>query len=551
MFFVKFLVSIVLTLSLLVTSVGTFISGKSVVSIRINTSELSPDEITNIVSNVNYWDMGKIFYGAQKNEKYDVFKFSEYVQLMQCTGGTDKRDLFKDPYDTSTFTDYDFTRLIENCRGILNLGAKPHLKLGSVPLKFTTDYEIGGMDNNIFPPDDYEAYYGYIKAIAQALVDEFGLEEVKTWRFGCMTEFENSDWFMSKSKTSEDSATAFCKLYDYTVQALIDVIGNDVFVGTHAMCVTEGLWDEEFFIKHIATGINYATGETGTHIDFFAASFYDTRPGKYTDGKTLPEMFADIQVEFKKYGLNHLIYGVDEGRLLFGTASGKEKADLLNRTVGQTWQAAYDARLYKQATESGVDYLSSWNFLSDGINLTGYPIVSYHVADNITRFASSKTAKTTVTRLNFPKVEADCLSGWNEDTQTLRIMAYNFKNDINYSREMRFKFKINVPQLDGKEVTVVKYLINDDCNFFDEWQEDRETYNITDDCFNWSPDDPTLDGSAISNADAQNTYKTLLRDKYVECSRLTPVVSTVKVENGEINIDETIGASNVLFYEIY
>ena len=44
---------------------------------------------------------------------------------MQCTGGTADRDLFVDPYDTSTMTDYKFDKLIENCRGILSLGAKP------------------------------------------------------------------------------------------------------------------------------------------------------------------------------------------------------------------------------------------------------------------------------------------------------------------------------------------------------------------------------------------------------------------------------------------
>jgi hypothetical protein len=78
---------------------------------------------------------------------------------MQCTGGTADRDLFVDPYDTTTMTDYKFDKLIDNCRGIIEIGAKPHLKLGGVPIKFTSGYEMGGFDMNVYPPDDYNVYY--------------------------------------------------------------------------------------------------------------------------------------------------------------------------------------------------------------------------------------------------------------------------------------------------------------------------------------------------------------------------------------------------------
>ena len=56
---------------------------------------------------------------------------------MQCTGGAANRDLFKDPLDFDTLDDYDFSSLITSCKGILTYGAKPHLKLGSVPLKYS------------------------------------------------------------------------------------------------------------------------------------------------------------------------------------------------------------------------------------------------------------------------------------------------------------------------------------------------------------------------------------------------------------------------------
>ena len=99
-----------------------------------------------------------------------------------------------------------------------------------------------------------------------------GKEEVLSWRFGVMTEFENADWFIANDGNANSAFKEYCKLYDYTVQALIDVIGEDVYVGAHAMSVTEGQWDERDFIEHCAKGTNYKTGETGTKICYLSGS---------------------------------------------------------------------------------------------------------------------------------------------------------------------------------------------------------------------------------------------------------------------------------------
>lgn len=124
---------------------------------------------------------------------------------------------------------------------------------------------------------------------------------------------------------------------------------------------------------------------TGTHISFLSASFYDSKPGKYTSGMTLPETIAFIKNCAEQNGLNDLIYGVDEGRLLCGNSAGTDDNQLLSRTVGYTWQAAYDARIFSQMINAGGDYFSSRDFLTGGL-LEGIPTVSYHVASNISRF---------------------------------------------------------------------------------------------------------------------------------------------------------------------
>ncbi len=548
-------VAVVLVISMGVGIFSFLVFKKGKITITVN-AETNSGTIPNIVSNVNLWHMGESFYDPEITSDYNVFEFVEYVQLMQCTGGTEDRDLFVDPLDTSTMTDYDFEPLIKNCAGILKLGAKPHLKLGGVPLKFTKGYEMGGFGMNPYPPDDYNIYYNYIKAITEALVEEFGIAEVQLWRFGVMTEYENKEWFKAKLDTEDEaelsqaSAEAYCKLYDYTVKALTDVLGEDICVGAHSMTVTEGLWDETLFIRHVAQGKNYATGKIGTPIKFLAASFYDTRPGEYTEGKTLTETVAYLKNTAEQYGLDDLFYGIDEGRILNGNSRGTVGEELLQRVTGYTWQASYDARLFKQGIDSGLDYFSSWGFLSNGLT-DGYPTVSYHVAENIAKFSGCNRVETVIESSLALGVESDCLAAWDEETQTLRVMVYNFKNDVDFKNKLEMELNLNIPQLDGKEVVITKYLVNDDCNYFDEWQQDRKTYDITDDKFAWSPDDPSLDNpTVLADEEAIKFYKGELRDKYIACSKLVPVEETQTVNNSTVTINETIDAGNVVFYEI-
>ncbi len=509
--------------------------------------------LANPASNVNIWSIdGNPFVNAKINEENNIFEFVNFVQFMQCTGGNAQRDLFVDPYDKTVLDDYDFSTLINNCRGVLNLGAKPFLKLGSVPLKYSakanTDAEF---DTNIYPPDDYNVYYNYIAAIAQALADEFGKEEVLTWRFGVMTEYENASWFMANSGDPNESAIEFCKLYDYTVAALTDVIGNDIFVGAHSMTVTEGLWDETFFIEHCASGTNYKTGKKGTRICYLSASFYDLTPGEFTRGKTLPETIAFLRNAANKAGLENLIFGIDEGRILHGNARGAADDQLLTRTCGYTYQAAYDARLYAQMFENDINYFSAWSYLSNGL-LEGNPTVSYHVAKNAAAFDGMKLAKTEKTGNGFiPKAEVNAVSAYDEESGAFRMMAYNFKNDVEYDKTADLSFTVNVPQYDGKSVKVTSYVIDDDCNYFDEWIEDRKTYGIGDDCFAWSPDDPQIDNpTTLSDPRAREIYKTELYDKYTECSKLVPSEKNVNVSDGKIVLDITLDPNAVVFYEI-
>lgn len=501
--------------------------------------------VGNKVSNVNVWEMGTQFFDAENAPENDIYEFVEYVQLMQCTGGNEQRDLFLNPDDRSVTDDYDFSRLIKNCRGIISLGAKPCLKLGNIPLKLTKEPEIGGFGVNVLPPDDYNIYYNYISALAKSLVDEFGREEVLKWRFTVFTEYENADWF--KCSSPEKTAEEFCKIYDYTVQALIDNIGGDVCVGAHSMTTTEGLWDEKIFIKHCASGVNYATGKTGTRLRYLTASYYEDRPGKTGKRKNLIQTIDVLRKAAEKNGFKDLFYGIDEGRVLTSSVKGNVSDELMSRTVGYRWQAAFDARIYGQCIENNIDYFSMWSYKSNGLN-SGNPSVSYHVSSLISKWKNSKILKTR--RLPgglIPGAEVKALAC--SDDSSLRVMVYNYKNSLDYgdTADFNLKFK-NLPFEDGR-VKVKIYTVDDECNWFDDWMRDRERYEIDDGCFSWSPECPNI-GANLSDSRARITYYEKLEADYASKSRLAARETEAEIKDGKLCLTGSLEGNTVVFYEI-
>ena len=169
--------------------------------------------LPNVKSNMNVFG-GRFPVSPARNAENDPYAFIDYIQLMECSGGNADRDLFRDPDDYSVLDDYDFSALIGSCRGVLSVGAKPVLKLGNVPTKLSAKtiaeagIETGSFSVNVYPPDDYDVYYAYIRALAEALVSEFTLEEVRTWRFGVLTEYENAGWFRTPDEDPEKTKEA-------------------------------------------------------------------------------------------------------------------------------------------------------------------------------------------------------------------------------------------------------------------------------------------------------------------------------------------------------
>lgn len=521
-------------------------------SLSIDTRQAAEKPIGNKLSNVNLW-MFQTFSlptESDKNDGCDLTPFVEYVQFMQATGSSPARDLFKDPENLDVLDDYEFAPLLEACAKVLQLGAKPHIKF-SVPSKFAPNPQNGDFGTNVFPPDDYEVYGRYAHALCRALVERFGREEVETWRFGVLTEFENPGWFRARSGDPAESREAYFKLYDYTVEALVSEIGPNVCVGAHAMSCSEGLWDERDLLDHCAKGVNYKTGETGTRICYMASSFYDYAPGK-PNAVPLPEVIGRLRARAEEVGLGTLYYGIDEGRILYGLHSGASSRDLCQRVVGRTYQAAYDARLLKMMVDADIDYFSSWSY-STGVLYRGIPTPSYYVALLFSRFRNARSVPAAVQQTALPEgVEVNAVAGYEPETKTLRVMLYHFKDDYDYAEKARAQIQTVCPDFAGKRLRMTAWTIDDGVNFFPEWEKDRQRLGIEPSASTWSPDDPGLDtGHTLSDAKVREIYDRELRPRYAEIARrFQPETAEFRTDDGSFQLDAELDRQGVIFYEI-
>lgn len=507
--------------------------------------------INNKVSTLNMWDFNIDWLFRAEAYADDHLKnsmpFVEYIQFMQATGGNSSRDLFLNPADKTVRDDYYFDGIIRACQNVLDKGLTPFIKTGNVPQKYSTVDTTGTFGVNLFPPDDYDEYYTYIKAVTHALVDEFGLAEVKTWRWGCYTEYENRDWFTINDKKNE-TFVAFCKIYDYTVAALQSVLGEDIFIGAHSMTCSEGLWDELDFIEHCANGTNYATGAKGTRLSYLAASFYDSTPNSAAY-RNMVQTIDILRNKAESVGLTDLKYGIDEGRILSGTIKGVNGWDLNSRVAGQTFQAAYDARILKQMIDNDIDYFATWSYTSTGI-WSGLPTVSLHVARNFYEMVGMQQAAVSKTSLGDGN-EVETVAAYDSETGKAVVMAYNFGFSLSYNTRSAMLF--TMPVVDVKGQTPVKYkvtfkIVDDDSNFFDEWSADCDANGITANDFSVSPDSANVEGNMATTAPRQlftDNY-----DKYAKCAEQKTYYGYVTPESGNISLYVEADPNAVVFFEL-
>lgn len=528
-------------------------SKKSVQNISIDLSVQS-QVIKNIFSDVNVWDFRTDWLSKVHDLRRDYFStnypFLKTIQFMTATGGSMERDLFIDPANRSDLTDYRFTDLISALHNVVNHGLKPMIITGNVPLKYSINPIKGVFGVNVRPPFNYTVYYNYIKALAGTLVSEFGINEVKTWSWGVLTEYENKDWLLAADSTPAMTKIAYFKLYDYTVAALQSSIGADnLVVGAHSMTVTEGLWDELDFIDHVSKGLNFKTGTVGTQINFLSASYYDLSPGEaIAHSLTLRNTIGKLRDRAIADGLKDLKYGIDEGRIWGGPVD--DKRPLSSRIVALSFQGASDARMFKTMTDMNADWFSTWGLATEGIS-GGVPSVGTHIASLGYKMAGDKRVNLMIS--GKPKDSTNEINGIcsiNSDRHIVHLMIYNYNNNMNSTSSESPTIVINHISPDsGAAVSVEEWIVDDTHgNFWPGWWSDLKVRGLTNSSFAWSKYSLEIPGNLVNKSDRDYWYSR--ESIYQSMATMHPVTFTPKIMANSLILTPVLSHHGVVFFEI-
>ena len=331
---------------------------------------IDPEKIVTINTNsvigpmYNFWSTRPMVNQTRFNSDNfrtaieDIKPYVTSYNLVRMLGGrTDDRNSFYKGVDESANIITDFSGLITSMRNFMQTGFKPRIVLDNVPWEMSLPKVVDTYGNSK-PPTDYGLWRQYINVFLQTLVDEFGMEEVKTWRFRVSTEpnYTPNHW----RGTMEE----YFKHYDITVDEVLKVI-PDAIIGPGNL-LTEGVatYTTEL-IDHCANGVNYATGERGTKMDFFCISYYEK-----IDQNTvrLPEVVQPYRAKLNSYTqFSDIPFDIQE----FGMLRDENGIRGLSLSDGTELGASWYATIADMAYQYSITEIYDWGQEIEASTLPG------------------------------------------------------------------------------------------------------------------------------------------------------------------------------------
>jgi xylan 1,4-beta-xylosidase len=320
-------------------------------------------------------------------------------------------------------------------------------------------------------------------------VARYGEAEVKTWRWELWNEPNISYW----KGTPEE----YNQLYDYTEAAVHRALPAAILGGPET---TGPGWDKAAaylrgFLQHCVSGKNYATGQTGTRLDYI--SFHAKGAPKLVDGHVRMNMgtqFHDIEEGFKIVAsfptLRRLpiILGENdpEGCAACGVQTSPENA-YRNGTMYSSYTAAAYGRLYDLANQYQVNLAGavSWSFEFENqpwfagfrdLATNGVDKPVLNVFRMLGQMRGQRVAVTNPTALTVPdiiaqaqsqRVDVSALATASEHSAS--ILVWNYHNDALPAPPAEVELVLQ--HLPAASASVQQYRVdNEHSNSYTAWQ---------------------------------------------------------------------------------
>ncbi|GAA4945589.1 hypothetical protein GCM10023314_18470 [Algibacter agarivorans] len=400
----------------------------------------------------NFWSTRPMINQSRFNApgfRTSLNTIKDYVKsynLVRTMGGrTDNLNDFYKGVDASGNIITDFSELISTMRNFRSTGFKPRIVLSKVPWEMVA-VKIVNTYGNTSPPDDYNLWRQYVNAFLTTLVNEFGMSEVKTWRFRVSTEpnYTPNHW--------NGTMQEYFKHYDITVDEVLKVI-PDAIIGPGNMLTEGAATYTTQLIDHCATGTNYATGATGTKMDFFSISYYE-KIDKNT--VALPQLIEPYRNKLNSYSqFSNIPLDIQEFGML-RDENGVRGVSLTDATeLGASWYA----RVADLAFEYRITEIYDWGQEIESVNSSNLP----QGRRNVTKMFQKIEGGNRLVAID--NLSSTVHAGVIPVTKNgnIYLLVYNHNTSRNSTSKRTF-----FPQLEGGEITSnTRWKIN-------EWTVDKE-----------------------------------------------------------------------------
>ena len=267
-----------------------------------------------------------------------------------------------------TIIDQIFDTYIERkMKPLAQIGFMPQA-LSQRPLPYQHQWKPGTPYQEIMtgwatPPNDYDKWSELIYQWVKHSVARYGQREVESWYWEVWNEPDGLYLI------APDTKLEYFKMYDYAADAVKRALPTARMGGPHTAGAGRFMDD---FLEHCLRGKNFATGKTGSPLDFVA--FHAKGAPKVVNGvvqmgmnthfKRLDEGFALVEKYPELKGIPVIIGESDpEGCAACGMRTNPENA-YRNGTLYSSYTAASIAREFDLAARRGVNLIGAvnWSF---------------------------------------------------------------------------------------------------------------------------------------------------------------------------------------------
>lgn len=351
-------------------------------------------------------------------------------------------------------------------------GIRPYLQVGFMPQAMSSapagmPYQHSwrpGFDYKLiatgwtYPPKDYEKWGELVYQWTRHNVERYGRAEVERWFFEVWNE-PNSTFYW------QGTPEEFYKLHDYAIAGIRRALPT-ARVGGPDVAGPGGTFMDGF-LRHVSSGRNYATGQTGTPTDFL--SFHAKGRPSFVDGHVRMGIATHLREADGGFTKVLSIPGLAAKPVVIGESDpegcaacpGPQNA-YRNGTMYSSYTAASFARIWELADRRKVNLegVVSWSFefedqpwfagyrqlATNGVDLPVLNVFRLFARLGETRLASTSSAQVSLDRLMADGVQGDADVG-TLATRTadgrIALLVWHYHDDDVAGPDARLHISLN------------------------------------------------------------------------------------------------------------